>query len=155
MPTEDDLFYFLQCATVASPRDENWQERVKEESYALAKFRDYLRFLEGGEWFELSPVDEKATRWKGKVKVWGFEFDMEMVLKDAYPTTPPAVRIPEMMKYTDRKLDDSILGLRLCDMHMEQHYWWDEHSGIALYMKREVSYWVQSVLTSMREKGWV
>lgn len=155
MPPEDDLFYFLQCATVASPRDDNWQERVKEETYALAKFSDYLRFLEGGEWFKLSPVDEKATRWKGKVNVWGFEFDMEMVLKDAYPTTPPAVRIPELMKYTDRKLDDSVLGLRLCDMHMESHYWWDEYSGIALYMKREVSYWVQSVLTSMREKGWV
>jgi hypothetical protein len=72
-----------------------------------------------------------------------------------YPTTPPAVRIPELMKYTDRKLDDSILGLRLCDMHMEQNYWWDEHSGIALYLKREVSYWVQSVLTSMRAKGWI
>ena len=29
---EDDLFYFLQCATVASPRDLEWPERVKEET---------------------------------------------------------------------------------------------------------------------------
>jgi hypothetical protein len=155
MPTEDDLFYFLQCATVASPRDEDWPHRVKEEKYALEKFREYLRYLEGTEWFTLSPIDGKATRWKGEIRMSGFNFDMEMVLKDAYPTTPPAARIPELMKYTDRKLDDSILGLRLCDMHMEQNYWWDEYSGIALYLKREVSYWVQSVLKSMKEKGWI
>jgi hypothetical protein len=71
MPTEDDLFYFLQCATVASPRDEDWPKRVKEENYALEKFSEYLRFLEGGEWFELRPIDDNATRWKGRVKVWG------------------------------------------------------------------------------------
>ncbi|TET89082.1 MAG: hypothetical protein E3J35_11075 [Methanomassiliicoccales archaeon] len=155
MRTEDDLFYFLQCATVASPRDDDWLFRVKEEKYALEKFSEYLRFLEGNEWFTLGPIDERATRWKGVVNGWGYEFDMEMVLKDAYPTTPPAVRIPELMKYTDRKLDDSVLGLRICDMHMEQNFWWDEHSGIALYLKREVSYWVQSVIESMKEKGWI
>ncbi|MFQ6061507.1 MAG: hypothetical protein ACE5KV_09515 [Thermoplasmata archaeon] len=155
MPAEDDLFYFLQCATVASPRDEDWPLRVKEEQYALEKFREYLRFLEDGEWFTLSPIDDRATRWNGVVRAIGYEFDMEMVLKDSYPTTPPAARIPELMKYTDRKLDDSVLGLRICDMHMEKNYWWDEYSGIALYLKREVSYWVQSVLKAMREKGWL
>ena len=69
--------------------------------------------------------------------------------------TPPAARIPELMRYTDRKLDDSILGLRICDMHMEQNYWWNEHCSLALYLKREVSYWLQSVIYHLREKGWL
>ena len=155
MPREDDLFYFLQCATVASPRDENWPERLKEERYALDKFSEFLRYLEGNEWFTLSPTSEKGTRWTGEVRAAGEEFAMELVLKDAYPHTPPAVRIPELMKYTDRKIDDGVLGLRICDMHMEQNYWWDEYCGIALYLKREVSYWLQSVIKTMRDQGWI
>lgn len=155
MRRDDDLFYFLQCATIASPRDEDWRHRVKEERYALLRLSEYLRFLEGGEWFRLRPTSEWATRWVGVVINSGLEFDMELVLKDSYPTTPPAARIAELMDYTDRKLDDNVLGLRICDMHMEQNYWWDEHCGIALYLKREVSYWVQSVIKGMRDKGWL
>ncbi len=152
---EDDLFYFLQCATIASPRDADWFQRVKEEKYALSRFSEYLRFLEGGEWFELRPTSDGATRWVGSVRDSGLEFEMELVLKDAYPTMPPAVRVPKLMDYTDRKLDDGVLGLRICDMHMEQNYWWDEYCGIALYLKREVSYWVQSILHDMRKEGWL
>ena len=59
------------------------------------------------------------------------------------------------MHYTDRKVDDGVLGLRICDMHMEKTYWWDDHASLALYLKREVSYWVQSVVKDMREKGWL
>ena len=80
---------------------------------------------------------------------------IELVLKDAYPHHPPAARIPELMRYTDRKLDDNILGLRICDMHMEQNYWWNEHCSLALYLKREVSYWLQSVIFHLKQKGWL
>ncbi len=155
MAREDDLFYFLQCATVASPRDDEWPARFKEERYALLKFSEYLRYLEGHEWFTLRPTDKDGTRWIGEVRYDARDFTMELVLKDAYPHTPPAVRIPELMHYTDRKLDDKMLGLRICDMHMEQDYWWDDHAGIALYLKREVSFWVQSVLHDMKGKGWL
>jgi len=152
---EDDLFYFLQCATVASPRDKDWPLRIREEKYALFKFREYLRYLEGGEWFSIKPTSEKSTSWIGKVRSGKNEWDMEMVLKDSYPHIPPAVRIPELMKYTDRKVDDGVLGLRICDMHMEKNYWWDEFCSISLYLKREVSYWVQSVVFEMEKKGWL
>jgi len=155
MAKEDDLFYFLQCATVASPRDETWRVRAKEERYALKRFEEYLKFLEGGKWFSLSPTGEKATSWTGTVFDGPHSWDIELVLKDAYPQTPPACRIPELMNYTDRKVDDGVLGLRLCDMHMEQNYWWDDHCSIALYLKREVSYWVQSVVKDMKGKGWL
>ena len=40
-------------------------------------------------------------------------------------------------------------------MHMEKNYWWDAHSSLALYLKREVSYWVQSVVADMKGKGWL
>ncbi len=155
MAKEDDLFYFLQCATVASPHDVEWDLRIKEETYALQRFVEYLKFLEGGEWFRIRPTSEKATRWTGKVFDGPHSWDMELILKDAYPSTPPACRIPELMNYTDRKVDDGVLGLRICDMHMETNYWWDDWCSIALYLKREVSYWVQSVVKDMRRKGWL
>jgi len=151
---EDDLFYFLQCSTIASPKDADWNLRAKEELYALSKFSEYLRYLESFEWFTLKPTGGNAKSWIGSVRYEDKKYNMELVLKDAYPYTPPAVRIPELMTFTDRKIDDEILGLRLCDMHMEQNYWWDEFCGIALYLKREVSYWVQSVIQDMTKKGW-
>jgi len=151
---DDDLFYFLQCSTIASPKDKDWRQRLKEEQYALVKFSEYLRYLEGFEWFTLKPTSSDGKSWLGTVKYEKKEFGMELVLKDAYPYTPPAVRIPELMKYTDRKIDDEVLGLKICDMHMQQNYWWDEFCGIALYLKREVSYWVQSEVQEMTKKGW-
>ncbi len=151
----DDLFYFVQCSTIASPRDDNWPVRFREELYALSRFSDYLRYVEGVEWFSLGPTSDESKSWLGTVRYENTEYPMELVLKDAYPHTPPAVRIPELMTYTDRKLDDEVLGLRICDMHMEQDYWWDEFSGIALYLKREVSYWIQSVIQDMLKKGWL
>ncbi len=156
---EPDLFYFLQCSTVASPSDENWPLRVKEEKYALLKYIQYIDYLEKTEneprWFSIKPIDEPATRWDGTVHASGRHYQIELVLKDSYPYTPPAARVPELMRYTDRKLDDNILGLRICDMHMEQNYWWNEYCGLALYMKREVSYWLQSVVFNLKQKGWL
>jgi len=152
---EDDLFYFLLCATNASPPDEAWTLRVREERYALDRYFEYLKFLEKNEWIHLAPTGASATRWQGKVRDGAHAWDIEVIFKDAYPAIPPACRIPELMHYTDRKLDDEALGLRICDMHMETSYWWHEHCSLALYLKREVSYWVQSVLKDMREKGWL
>jgi hypothetical protein len=152
---EDDLFYFLQCATVATPGTEDWPLRAREEAYALRKFTEYLRFLENNEWFTLQPTGEDRTRWTGTVRSRGRSWDVELVFKDAYPHIPPACRIPELMHYTDRKLEDPQLGLRICDMHMETHYWWDEHCSLALYLKREVSYWVEAVVQMMVQKGWL
>lgn len=153
--TEDDLFYFLQCATVASPKEPAWPDRAAEERYALHKFSEYLRYLEKDEWFTLAPTGEAATRWSGKVRYGGKEWTLEIAFKDAYPHVPPAARIPELMHYTDRKLDDPVLGLRICDMHMERNYWWDEHASLALYLKREVAYWTTSVVADMERKGWL
>lgn len=158
MPREEDLYYFLQCSTVASPKEPEWPMRVMEEKYAILRFREYLDYMESGDssarWFNIKPTSEDATRWAGTVSNAGKDFEMEMVLKDSYPQTPPAARIPTLMKYTDRKLDDPVLGLRLCDMHMEQNYWWNDHCGIALYMKREVSYWMQAIVFMLKQKGW-
>jgi hypothetical protein len=106
-------------------------------------------------WFSIRPIGEEATRWEGTLKAEGRGYLIELVFPDSYPFTPPAARIPELMRYTDRKLDDPILGLRICDMHMEQNYWWNEHCSLALYLKREVSYWLQSVIFHLKEKGWL
>lgn len=152
---EDDLFYFLQCATVASPGGKDWAARASEETYALGKFRDHLRYLEHGEWFTLKATGKSATSWTGRVRSRGKSWAIEIVLKDGYPSVPPACRIPELMHYTDRKLEDPVLGLRICDMHMEEHYWWDEYCSLALYLKREVSYWVEAVVAEMDRKGWL
>ena len=155
LKTDDDLFYFLQCATVATPGEPAWTDRAAEEVYALDRFIEYLRFLEKNEWISIRPTSAAKSRWTGKVRNAGKEWDIELVLKDSYPHVPPACRIPELMHYTDRKVDDGVLGLRICDMHMEKTYWWDDHASLALYLKREVSYWVQSVVKDMREKGWL
>ena len=156
---EPDLFYFLQCSTVASPKDEEWTIRVKEEKYAILKYMQYLDYMEKSpdqkRWFSITPIGEDGTRWEGTVRGEDRDYLIELVLKDAYPFTPPAARIPELMRYTDRKLDDNILGLRICDMHMETNYWWNEHCSLALYMKREVSYWLQSVIFRLKQKGWL
>ncbi len=159
MKQEPDLFYFLQCSTVASPKDEKWHLRAKEEKYALLKYMQYLDYMEKDpdqpRWFSIKAIDENATRWEGTVRAENRSYLIELVFKDAYPYAPPAARIPELMRYTDRKLDDNILGLRICDMHMEKNYWWNEHCGLALYMKREISYWVQSEIFHLKQKGWL
>ena len=152
---DDDLFYFLQCATVASPGTPDWELRAAEEEYALGRYQEYLRFLEGDEWFSLRATGQQKTRWTGRVRSRGKSWAMELVFKDAYPEIPPACRIPELMHFTDRKLEDPALGLRICDMHMEQHYWWDPHSSLALYLKREVSYWVEAIVQEVERKGWL
>ena len=152
---EDDLFYFLLCATNASPLDEDWSLRAREERYALDRYFEYLRFLEKSQWIELTSTGDSLTRWRGTVRHGKHAWAMEVILKDAYPAIPPACRIPELMRYTDRKLDDEALGLRICDMHMEKSYWWHEHCSLALYLKREVSYWVHSVVKDMADKGWL
>ena len=144
---------------MASPLDENWQLRIKEEKYALLKYMQYVDYMEKTEneerWFSIRPIGSNATRWEGTVTAEERSYLIELVLKEAYPYTPPVARVPELMRYTDRKLDDNILGLKLCDMHMEQNYWWNEHCSLALYMKREVSYWLQSVIFHLREKVWL
>ncbi len=104
LKTDDDLFYFLQCATVATPKDPGWGDRAAEEVYALDRFAEYLRFLEKDEWFALRATSASKTRWTGKVRRGGREW---------------------------------------------------EHASLALYLKREVSYWVQSVVKDMRGKGWL
>ena len=152
---EDDLFYFLLCATNASPPEEKWPLRSKEERYALDRYFEYLKYLEKHEWIELAPTGDSCTRLRGKVRDGGHAWDIEVIFKDAYPAIPPACRIPDLMHYTDRKLDDEALGLRICDMHMEQHYWWDPHSSLALYLKREVSYWVEAIVQEVERKGWL
>jgi hypothetical protein len=144
---------------VASPKDESWPLRIKEEKYALLKYIQYVDYMEKSEeeerWFAIRPIDDDATRWEGTLIAEGRSYLIELVFPDSYPFTPPAARIPELMRYTDRKLDDPILGLRICDMHMEQNYWWNEHCSLALYLKREVSYWLQSVIFHLKEKGWL
>lgn len=155
MPKEDDLFYFMQCATVASPKDKAWPLRLKEERYALQKYMEYLKYLEGTPWITLQPTGDRGNRWVGEVTRKKSVWRLELVLKDAYPYTPPAIRVPELMDYTDRKVDDGVLGLRICDMHVEAQFWWDQFCSIALYLKREVSYWVESVATDMERKGWL
>ena len=156
---EPDLFYFLQCSTVTSPGSENWSLRVKEEKYALLKYMQYLDYMEKAEeeerWFSIRAIGDDALRWEGTVRAEGKNYLIELVLKDAYPYTPPVARIPELMRYTDRKLDDNILGLKICDMHMETNYWWNEHCSLALYLKREVSYWLQSIIFHLKQKGWL
>ena len=152
---EDDLFYFLLCATNASPLDEGWSLRAREERYALDRYFEYLRYMEKSQWIELASTGESLTRWRWTVRHGKHAWAMEVILKDAYPAIPPACRIPELMRYTDRKLDDEALGLRICDMHMEKAYWWHEHCSLALYLKREVSYWVHSVVKDMADKGWL
>jgi hypothetical protein len=159
IPKEPDLFHFLQCATVASPGDKKWGLRIKEEKYALVKLIEYIEYWEkigdNPRWFSIKPVNEDATRWAGTVTCQNYQFDIELVLKKTYPHTPPAARVPVLIDYTDRKLEDEVLGLRICDMHMEQNFWWNEHCSIALYLKREVSYWVQSVLTLAIRQGYL
>jgi hypothetical protein len=144
---------------VASPNHEKWPLRVKEEKYALLKYMQYVDYMEKSEnekrWFSIRPIGDDATRWEGTVSAEDRSYLIELVLTESYPHTPPAARVPELMRYTDRKLDDDILGLRICDMHMEQNYWWNEHCSLALYMKREVSYWLQSVIFHLKEKGWL
>jgi hypothetical protein len=138
---EPDLFYFLQCSTVASPKDEKWPTRIKEEKYALLKYIQYVDYMEKSQeeerWFSIRPIGGDALRWEGTVSAEDRTYLIELVLKDSYPYTPPAARVPELMRYTDRKLEDNILGLRICDMHMEQNYWWNEYCSLALYLKRE------------------
>jgi len=128
-----------------------------EERYALWKYGEFLQFTEGGAspWFELSPTGPDGRAWVGKVRVKDREFPLELVLKEAYPTVPPAARIAGLIEYTDRKLEDPVLGERLCDMHMEENYWWNEYSGITLYLKREVSFWITSVVHSLEQGGYM
>ena len=140
---------------MASPGEELWEKRLLEEQYSIWKYQDFLRFTEGTNavWFDIAPTGEDGRSWLGRIYVKGKEYPLELVLKDAYPLVPPAARVPGLIDYTDRKLEDPILGERICDMHMEANYWWNDHSGISLYMKREVSFWLSAVVHSLEKEG--
>src|SRR2546422_7582575 len=106
LKTDDDLFYFLQCATVASPEDATWKDRAAEETYALDRFGEYLRYLEKNEWFAIRPTSAAKTRWTGKVLYGGRGWGLQLVLQDSYPHTPPPRPVPPLMHYTDPHGDD-------------------------------------------------
>jgi hypothetical protein len=156
---EPDHFQFLQCATAASPGEPDWQDRVNEEIYAAQKMDSYLSFLEGDSktpaWVSIWPASEDGTIWEGKLRSARASYGFRLVLKPSYPYVQPAVHVNYLIDYTDRKLEDDLLGERICDMHMEQNNWWNEHCSIALYLKREVSFWFQSVLLNLKIKGWL
>src|SRR5207247_9666238 len=68
LKTDDDLFYFLQCATVASPKEPGWTDRAAEEEYALDRFVEYLRYLEKNEWFAIRRTSASTTGGTGQVR---------------------------------------------------------------------------------------
>src|SRR2546430_17020076 len=105
LKTDDDLFYFLQCATVASPKEPAWNDRAAEETYALDRFGEYLRYLEKNEWFAIRPTSAAKTRWTGKVLYGGGGWGLEPVPKGSYPPTPPPRRAPQPKHHTGRNVD--------------------------------------------------
>src|SRR2546430_17077230 len=94
LKTDDDLFYFLQCATVASPTEPAWNDRAAEETYALDRFGEYLRYLEKNEWFAIRPTSAAKTRWTGKVLYGGAGRGPPCPLKGPVPRHPPADPVP-------------------------------------------------------------
>lgn len=156
---EPDHFHFLQCATVASPDDPDWEARLAEEIHAMKKMNSYLDFMEGtsskSRWISSWPTGDDGTIWEGRLRSQRASYKFRLLLKPSYPYTAPVVHVMYLIDYTDRKLEDESLGEKICDMHMESNRWWNEYCSIALYLKREVSYWFQSVLLNLKAKGWL
>src|SRR2546428_13104015 len=110
LKTDDDLFYFLQCATVASPKEPAWNDRAAEETYALDRFGEYLKYLEKNEWFAIRPTAAAKTRWTGKVLYGGRGGGIEPVLEESYPPPPPPRPVPPALRYTGPQVDEPRLG---------------------------------------------
>src|SRR2546428_13553373 len=96
LKTDDDLFYFLQCATVASPKEPAWADRAAEETYALDRFGEYLKYLEKNEWFAIRPTAAAKTRWTGKVLYGGAGEGNRPRPHGSDPAVPPRAPRPRL-----------------------------------------------------------
>jgi ufm1-conjugating enzyme 1 len=137
----------------ASPRDKNWEERLKEEYIALIKYVKLLQ-EEDSEWFEVNP-DNSGIKWSGKC--WYFynfqkyEFKLQFEIPATYPASPIELELPEL----DGKTAKMYRGGKIClDIHFAPL--WSKNTpkfGIAHALALALGPWLAAEIPYLVDEG--
>ncbi len=137
----------------ASPRDKNWEERLKEEYIALIKYVKLLQ-EEDSEWFEVNP-DNSGIKWSGKC--WYFynfqkyEFKLQFEIPATYPASPVELELPEL----DGKTAKMYRGGKIClDIHFAPL--WSKNTpkfGIAHALALALGPWLAAEIPYLVDEG--
>ena len=99
--------------TSAGPRDEGWEERLREELTALIAFVK-MNKENDADWFTIAPANKEGTKWTGKVwyvhELQRYEFDLQFEIPVTYPTTAPELELPAL----DGKTAKMYRGGKIC-----------------------------------------
>ena len=137
----------------ASPSDENWPARLKEEYTSLIQYVSKNK-ENGSDWFKIeSNADGK--HWKGKCwhmrNYTKYEFSFEFSIPSAYPSAAPEIIIPEL----EGKTAKMYRGGKIC---LTDHFFplWARNIpkyGIAHLLILGLSPWLAVEIPDMLDKG--
>jgi ufm1-conjugating enzyme 1 len=131
----------------ASPRDHEWNARLKEEYRALISLVKQNNDS-GAEWFKLEATEKTGCKWSGTCwfvhEYERYEFNLSFELSATYPLSPPPLALPEL----DGKTEKMYRGGAIClDAHFQPQWsknfpnWGIAHSlalGLAPWLAAEV-----------------
>lgn len=137
----------------ASPRDKNWEERLKEEYLALIKYVKLLQ-EEDSEWFEVNP-DNTGIKWLGKCWYYynfqKYEFKLQFEIPATYPASPIELELPEL----DGKTAKMYRGGKIClDIHFAPL--WSKNTpkfGIAHALALALGPWLAAEIPYLVDEG--
>jgi len=138
----------------ASPRDKNWEDRLKEEFISLIKYIELLK-EEDTEWFEVNPIDKTGVKWEGKCSYYynfeKYEFKLQFEVPAAYPNAPIELELPEL----DGKTAKMYRGGKIClDIHFAPL--WSKNTpkfGIAHALALALGPWLAAEIPYLVDEG--
>ena len=137
----------------ASPRDEQWPARLKEEYTSLIKYISRCK-EKGNDWFKIESNPD-GKKWNGKC--WHmqdytkYEFSFEFSIPSAYPNSAPEIFIPEL----EGKTAKMYKGGKIC---LTDHFYplWARNTpkyGISHLLILGLSPWIAVEIPDLLEKG--
>ena len=137
----------------ASPRDEDWPARLKEEYTSLIQYISKNK-EDGNDWFKIES-DPDGKKWNGKCwhtqNYTKYEFSFEFSIPSAYPNSAPEILIPEL----EGKTAKMYKGGKIC---LTDHFFplWARNTpkyGISHLLIFGLSPWIAVEIPDMIEKG--
>ena len=141
------------CTINASPRDELWSNRLKEEVKTLISYIKSTKESET-DWFYIKPINKQGTQWKGYCwfiyEMKKYQFNLEFELPVSYPHTPFEILLPEL----EGKTAKMYRGGKIClSLHFKPL--WSQnvpHFGIAHALVMGLAPWLASEIPDLVAK---
>jgi len=170
---EQHLDYISDKRLQITPRNRNWDKRIRLEIIQIHKYLKYLSDRGQDRWFQIAPNKDKTKHnyrvWEGKLKVTqrsDISFDIIIILSSKYPKIMPKAYIEkDVLKYSrnnnifvNRKYpkEGTHKGkeyVQICHEHMEDNNYWTPELTIAHFLLREVLIWWNANISTII-KAW-